>query len=189
MIDYRIACAMYNFNHIPCEPDGHDSIYISNQIRDKTNINENPMKFFLKSKLGNRFFNLKTFDDVKNEFPKLTSHEIKKFITYSSFLIRMSYSYVEDLIKDSKVYLNSNLLIDELIDNEFPLQLIQELLRNEVKILGIEVIPRYGRSHTRNRQGELRFKKIHKVFITYILNRNDPSGIKGNFLNNIQYVI
>lgn len=179
MIDYRIACAMYNFTHIPCEPDGVDSILISSQIRDKIMINQNPMNFFLKCQLGTRFFEIKTFDFVKNEFPRLTTDELKKSITYSSYLIRLSRSYIGDLIRDSKVFQNTNILIDELIEKNFPLQLIQDMLRGNVKIIGIEVIPRFTRSQSRNSRGQLKYTKKHKVFIQYIINRNNPTGIQG----------
>ena len=97
---------MYNFCHVPCEPDGPDSNFISNQIREKTKIIENKMKFFLKMKFGTRFFNLKTFNDVKNEFPRLTLQEIRKYITFGSYQIRLSRSYIGEIIENNKISRN-----------------------------------------------------------------------------------
>jgi hypothetical protein len=43
-IDYRIACAMYNYNHKPVVPDGKHAEEIANKIKKKLNIQNNKLR-------------------------------------------------------------------------------------------------------------------------------------------------
>ena len=51
-IDYRIGCAMANFNHRPCETDGINSEKIANKMKKKAMISENLLSMFIQKQLA-----------------------------------------------------------------------------------------------------------------------------------------
>ena len=78
-IDYRIACAMLNFNHKPCSPDGQHVIKIAKKIKEMSRIKENKLEHLL-----SRRFNTKKSVGIElaeiDDFPKLKKDEIQNEI-------------------------------------------------------------------------------------------------------------
>jgi len=97
LIDYRISCAMLNFTHRPCTPDGKNSLIIAKRIRTRTQNKSNKMEFFLNKRLDTRLIKKINLLDI-DDFPKLTIKKIKENILFGSFQLKLSKSYVNEMV-------------------------------------------------------------------------------------------
>ncbi len=53
-IDYRIACAMINFTHKPCCPDGSNAEELARIIKKKSKLHENNMEHLLSRRFNTK---------------------------------------------------------------------------------------------------------------------------------------
>ncbi len=165
-IDYRIAAAMSNFNHMPYETDGLDSEKIATRMIKRSKLSENPLIYFISKQLRTSMFKEILLNDI-TDFPKLTLKKIVNRITLGSFHAKISLSYIGDLIEEGIGYLYLKHL-------------------DKSKIIATEIISRHRRSkkkeninktisHTKS--GE--YKNKYKVFIKYVPSKNSTKAIKG----------
>lgn len=180
-IDYRIACAMINFLHKPCCPDGEKASIIAERMKEKSKTEINHLEFFLEKKkqLNTKYIYPIDINEI-NDFPKLMLKELKEEIFFGSFQYNQSKSYYADIIEEGKAYIVCDELLKDVLKdkNNFP----------NSKIIAIEVVSRHRRSETKketkknvcsNRKKQ--FKNNYKVFIHYISDYNHPNSIKGTF--------
>ena len=106
LIDYRICCAMLNFNMKPCVPDGKDTVEIAKRIKKRCLKKQNKMESLLEMKFTTTVIS----SDIKtiSDFPQLKLSQIRKRITLGSFKLRQCQSYVEQIEQHGKVYLLKN---------------------------------------------------------------------------------
>ena len=115
-IDYRICCAMINFNFKPCIPDGIDTAKIANRIKKRSSKKYNELEPLLKMRFTST---IKSVDiQSLSDFPKLTLSQIRKRITFGSFKIRQSQSYIPQIIQHSKMYMLQQKHIEKYVSNE-----------------------------------------------------------------------
>jgi len=102
-MDYRICCAMINFNFRPCVPDGENTTQIAKRIKNKCYKTKNQ----LLPLLNMSFTATIKSSDLKTiiSFPKLTLYQLKKYITLGSFKIRQCQSYIQQIVHHGKAYL------------------------------------------------------------------------------------
>ena len=186
-IDYRIACAMINFQHKPCLTDQTEAINLAKKIRNKSTITSNPLLFLLNKRLDTNLLipvNLIAVTD----FPKLSEEDIKNDILFGSFQLKQSKSYVIDLISNGRAYEVSNKLIKQIPD----FQLQTELIEKKSKIIAVEITSRHKRSETKiiskakkntslteDNKITKKFKTTYKVFVQYVPRNNKSGSIKG----------
>lgn len=187
-IDYRIACAMLNFTHKPCCPDGKNALQIAKKIRKQTDINENVLQFLINKRLDTKDLERIKIDNI-NDFPKLKKKRIRNSILFGSYQLKQSRSYLKELINNGIAYNVTSHFIKK-ITNQY---IKTKLSGNDHKIVAIEIASRHKRSEIKKKDKETdekntttapyklseRFKTTYKVFVFYQSNQNNSNGIKG----------
>ena len=177
-IDYRIACAMYNFTHQNRIEESDENIENAKNLKNKAlnNLEENNnLEFLLSKQLGTVKFPLVNINEIR-DFPKLSKNYLIENLLFGTCHIRMSKSYIGDLLdKNLKLYLNSN---DIYSDKNLTPEL-EDKLKNGSKIIAGEIIPRYHRGlkpqSKQRRENNGPEEKIYKCFVHY--NKNNILGI------------
>lgn len=188
-IDYRIACAMINYQHKPCSSVEGRAVDLAKKIREKSTINTNNLLFLLNKRLDTKLMIPVQLETVC-DFPRLNEDDIKNDILYGSFQLKQSKSYVIDLVLNGRAYVASNNLIKQMTNK----QLKKDLIEKKTKIVAVEITSRHKRSEKKTNktvkinQDNLKIKKfktIYKVFVHYLPNINSSTSIIGNiyFLN------
>lgn len=176
-IDYRIACAMVNFSHKPCCPDGDDSIEIAKKIKDKSTINKNHLEFFLGKHLDSKQIPAVSLSEI-DDFPEITEKQMIKSIFYGSYQLKQCKSYLSDLSTNEEAFIVSDQLKNKIQD----LKIREEMIKS--KVIACEITSRHKRSEkSEKQQGSMNnknnFKNNYKIFIQYLPNINSPDSIKG----------
>jgi hypothetical protein len=84
-IDYRIACAMDNFLHKHCCPDGEHALEVAKRIRIKAQyLEENKLAFFIRRQLGTSLIPSIDLSEI-NDFPIIKRKTLKKKGFYGNF--------------------------------------------------------------------------------------------------------
>ncbi|CAF1024274.1 unnamed protein product [Brachionus calyciflorus] len=104
LVDYRIACAMANFNHKPCCPDKKNVEKISNRIKKRSMICSNPLGFLLKKHLDTKLIERINLSDI-SDFPRLSTKKMIEKIFLGTFQLKQAKSYLKDLLKNMTAYL------------------------------------------------------------------------------------
>jgi hypothetical protein len=138
LIDYRICCAMLNFNLKPCIPDGKDTVQIAKRIKKRSSKTKNKLAQLLQMKFTSTVNSI----EIKsiNDFPQFTLSQIRRHITLGGFKIRQSQSYIEDIIKYGKAYV----LEKKHIEHHVTLPKLKENLINS-KIIAVLIQSRHSR--------------------------------------------
>ncbi len=162
-IDYRIACAMSNFTHKPCETDGVNSRKIASQMKKKAKRLDNSMLGFMNKQLRTNSFKEIKLNDI-DDFPKLKMSKIISRITFGTFQPKISLSYISDIIKNSVFeYLNKKKVASDSTKN---------------KIIATEIPSRHKRSLNKGDKKRL-YKNSYRVFVNYLPGINKAKAIKG----------
>ncbi|CAF1131412.1 unnamed protein product, partial [Brachionus calyciflorus] len=85
-IDYRIACAMINFSHIPCNPDG-ENLNIAKRIKKKGKIESNKLDFLLGKHFDSKLINSISLEKL-NDFPRINEKKLQDKIFFGIFQLR-----------------------------------------------------------------------------------------------------
>ena len=167
LIDYRICCAMANFNHIPCIPDGKHTVQIANRIKKRCLKKQNKLGSLLLMSLPD--FKSCPISEVKDieDFPQMSVSQFKRRITLGSFKIRQSKSYLDQIIKHGTFFVLNEKQILKHINNE---KLIQEF--KESKLIGVLILSRHkrGKKSKKTDTGDTdpkNYTSYYKVFIQY----------------------
>ena len=138
LIDYRICCAMLNFNMKTCNPDGNDSIKIAKTIRKRSLITENKLDSLLKIRFTSTLVSI----DIQSieDFPKLTLRQLKNIITLGSFKLRQCRSYLDQLINHGKLHLLNHHMIEKYVTDP---EVIQDLKFS--KLIAVQIPSRHKR--------------------------------------------
>jgi hypothetical protein len=179
LIDYRICCAMANFNNIPCIPDGKYTNQIANRIRKRCLKKENKLGSLLLMTLPD--FKSLPISEINNieGFPQLSLLQFQKRITLGSFKIRQSKSYLDQIIKHGTFYtLNENQIIKHISSEKSNLELIN------TKIIAVFILSRHkrGKKNNKTETGDTdpkNFISYYKVFIQFKpTDKNAKQGYK-----------
>ncbi len=189
-IDYRIAAAMLNFTHKPILPDKNNARQIAISMKNRCEMKINMLDFLLGKTVGTKSIPLIKIEDVK-DFPRFKSNELINKIALGTFQFKLVKSYLKDIINHGYPYGVSKNLIGEMEKNK----LRDDLLKNKSKIIGMEILPRHGRSSKpcftdkadisdKNSSKKLtkKFTKVYKAFVLYEPNINSVHAIKGKTL-------
>ena len=172
LIDYRICCAMLNFNLKPCIPDGKDTITIAKRIKKKSLKRQNKLSSLLMMKFTSTVesIEIKTIED----FPKLTLSQIRRHITLGSFKLRQSQSYIDEILKYGRAFiLNKNH-----IEKYFTVPKLKESLIKS-KVIAVLIPSRHSRGKKVKSKNAIaddsfdpkNFIKYYKCFIQYESNK------------------
>ena len=164
-IDYRICCAMANFNFVPCIPDGKYTVEIANRIKKRCLKKQNKLQSLLKVS----FTKTKPTMNIANikDFPQISMSQLKKRFTLGSFKIRQSKSYIEQIIENGLIYYFEDKEIQKYVTSE---KVKIEL--NNTKIIAVLIPSRHKRCK-KNNKGEpwdtnpKNYQKYYKTFIQY----------------------
>ena len=171
-IDYRIACAMLNFVHNPIYTDKPKTEEVALKIKklsEKTQVNK--LEFLIKKRFGTSLFNRIDITTI-NDFIKLKQKYLEQKIFLGSYQLKMSKSYLADLISHNTVY-----LIDKNIVKHIPIDKLHKKLRldfsdpnSKSKIIAVELLSRHRRGLIKSGcQNEIsKYRNIYKVFIHYL---------------------
>ena len=168
---------MINFCHKPCCPDGENSIEIARKIKIKTQIDINPLEFFLGKHLDSKQIPAIDLDDI-NDFPRLTTNQMVEDIFYGSYQLKQCKSYLSDFLSHHEAY-----IVSRQLKNKIPDVKVREDMMNS-KVIACEITSRHKRSEksqtqeTTNKKNN-KFKNNYKVFIQYLPNINSHNSIKG----------
>ena len=164
-IDYRICCAMANFKLIPCVPDGKYTVEIANKIKRRTFRKQNK----LKSILSMCFSKTVPFCDITSitDFPQLTIKQLLRRITLGSFKLKLSKSYIEQIIQYGIIYSLEKKQIEQYVTS---FKVKSELINS--KIVAVLIPSRHKRSKLNNTDDQSdvnpkNFKTYYKAFIQY----------------------
>jgi hypothetical protein len=175
-IDYRIACAMINFTHKPCCPDGNNAQEQAKKIKRKSRLIENNMEHFL-SRRFNTKKSIETHLCSIEDFPKLSIEEIQNEIIFGSFQLRQSKSYIDDMVANGKAFIME--------DNHVKTRMNKSNFVSKCRVLGFEITSRHKRSEKKDNKikDSKKFRTTYKVFIRYLPNTNNSKAIKGKMLS------
>ncbi|CAF0991642.1 unnamed protein product [Brachionus calyciflorus] len=179
-IDYRIACAMINFSHIPCNQDG-ENLNIAKRIKKKGKIESNKLDFLLGKHFDSKLINSVPLEKL-NDFPRINEKKLQDKIFLGIFQLRNCKSYLLDLKRNNKVFIIADSLKKKLSDKTDENEL-------QTKIIGFEIISRHKRSKSLKKEtlkSKIKeksyadfFKNTYKVFVQYIPYFNSSKAIKG----------
>ncbi len=161
-LDYRIACAMLNYLHKPCNSDekkNEDAIFNENRTtkladrllkkcqNSKTSILEN----ILSLRLGTAAVPKVKLDDVF-DFPKLSKATMVSKLFYGKYYMKQAKSYLADFIKTGWV----SRIEDVNLKNHLQYaEAVKSIDFEKTRILGMQMISRHRRALT-----SLRIKDI-----------------------------
>ena len=197
-IDYRIACAMSNFDHKPCNADGKDARKIAKKIRERAKISVNHLNVVLKKHLDTAHMGKIELNSI-SDFPKLKINQMKNKIFYGTYQLRQCESYVGDLVKSGQAFLATHKAVTSFFSKENCFR--QDLLQGKTKLLAVEIASRHKRGQVSLKQNasdesdseedlqkntnsskKLKFRTMYKVFIVYEPNVNNPEAIHGKYI-------
>ena len=187
-IDYRIACAMLNFTHQPCSPDGKNSLKIAKRIRTRTQIKSNKMEFFLNKRLDTKLIKKINLSEI-NDFPRLTIKKIQENIVFVSFQLKLSKSYVNEMVNCGIAYT----LTDDFFETNKSIKVVGNIKNCQSKVIAAEITSRHRRSEKKttklssNERCSKQYRTTYRLFIEYKPYLNKSQAIKGkeNILQNI----
>ena len=180
-IDYRIACAMINYTHKPCCPDGKNASKVAEKLKERALFRRqiNHLEFLLAKRFETSMMLPVNLADI-NDFPKLKKYKISQKILFGTFQLKQCKSYITELIGSGKGYILSDKYI-KTIHNQ---KIMKSLSDGKTKIVGVNIVSRHSRSlvkkisKNKNQIGEKKYKTIYKVFIEYKPNVNKTGSIK-----------
>lgn len=185
MLDYRIACAMLNFDFKPFNTDGLNAIKIAQSIRKMAQIEENYLSFMLDRQLDTSSIVAMELSDVV-DFVKLSANDLKNKLLFGSFQFNCAIRYLGDFLENSTVFD----LTDKVISTIKNTKLKIELRDKASKIIAAEITSRHRRSikKTTEKSGVkkscvnkiVKYNTVYKVFIHYVPNETGAAGIKGS---------
>ena len=172
LIDYRICCAMINFNMKPCVPDGKDTVEISQRIKQRCSKKQNKLESLLDMKFTSTVSSVQI--NSITDFPKLTLSQFKKRITLGSYKIRQCQSYIEQIIEHGKAYSLQNKQIEKHVKHP---KVKHEL--NQSKLIAVLTPSRHKRgkkwkqknkenNDESNNNNPKNYNTYYKVFIQYV---------------------
>lgn len=167
-IDYRIASAMYNFTHKPCESGGEKASTIARRLKRKLKTNQNNLEFLLSIKLGKKLTTMINCSII--DFPRLSIQKLKEKIMFGPYQLKQAKSYLNDLLINGHFFSVNESVIKNITD---------EKLKNNLfkcKIIACQIASRHKRGL---KTGTDMFRNVYKVYIAYIPNLNSSKSIKG----------
>ena len=173
---------MINFSHKSCCPDGKYAIKIAKKIRKKatTLAQNNQLEFLLDRHLGSKLIPEVNLSEI-HDFPRLKYKQIGRNILYGTYQLRISKSYVVDLLKKGTAYYLTNDIINQFENKE----LRSDLIKKKSKIIGFKISSRHKRGEIikKNKCSDMseekQFRNLYRAFIHYIPNLNDTKSILG----------
>ncbi|CAF1024758.1 unnamed protein product, partial [Brachionus calyciflorus] len=138
-VDFRIACAMSYFAHKPCCPDGENSISISEAMKQKSNLKENSLEFFINKHLNTKDILHMNLSDIV-DFPKSKWSILSKEIFLGTYQLKECKSYLSDVIENGICYVISENLKKKCLEKYFTLEDFDS------KIFAFEILSRHKRS-------------------------------------------
>lgn len=184
LIDYRITCAMINFDHKPCCPDGENALNIAKLLKKRSSLKKNNLDFLLTKQLDTKIIPMIELSSI-NDFPKLNEDKIVKKIFLGRFQLKECLSYIQDLVEFEKAF---KVTIQALNNKSGKSDEIDFLDSN---IIAFQIPSRHKRSlikkdnlpkKTREKNFDKNFRNNYKVFIQYSPGINNSKAIKGNYL-------
>lgn len=184
-IDYRIACAMYNFNEKPCCPDGNHAVEIAQKIRESTKIKMNKLEFLLHKQLNTQDFvqvNLNSVDDFVSLNPNIICREI----LLGTYQLGLSKSYIKDLLDNGVAYLTSDKYMRSILKKHLASYATNQNSKDRLKIIAVEIASRHKRSQKaveKEDQTQAKvFRNVYKIFILYESKGVGSESIRGTSL-------
>ena len=171
---------MINFTHKPCNPDGKNSAKISQRMKNRNEQQKsNPLKSLLKYQLGTKQIKAVRLSAVHG-FPRLKRKKIASKIFFGTFQLKMSRSYLGELIRKDEAYIVSKNILNSLEDKT-----IRNFVSNGSQIIAAIVNSRHRRGQIKNKNGSnyKKFRNTYKVFILYRPNLISSQAIQGEFFN------
>jgi len=172
---------MLNYTHNSISPDKEKSKEIAGRMRRKSQIKHNKLEFILGKTLGTHTIRQIFLKDIV-DFPRLKKSVIKNRISLGTFQLRLSQSYIKDIIDNNFTFIVNNEILKEIKNKK----LRTDLARSKYKILAMEILSRHSRSR-KSAKDELKkndlkklnqlYTKVYKVFILYKPNVNNYTGI------------
>jgi len=174
---------MINYTHKPCCPDGEQAQEIAKKIREKTEKEQkNQLEVMLKIRLDTRLMPRIPLSDI-DDFPRLSETSIRTDLTFGSFQIEQSKSYLSDLLKFSTAYIITEKLGKKLLDSDTSFKIVNK----QLKLIAFEITSRHKRSENKinikaennYRRCSKLFRTTYKTFILYEPFNNVSNSIKG----------
>ncbi|RNA33737.1 disulfide-isomerase a6, partial [Brachionus plicatilis] len=140
-LDYRNACAMINFFHKPCCPDGDKAVPVAKGMKREAMKDKNELDFLLKNRFGTKFVKEIRLSEL-NDFPKLPINVIMEKILFGTFQYKQCQSYYQDLGENDKGFIVHKKFLKNISKAD-------ENSENS-KIIAFEIASRHKRSYICN---------------------------------------
>lgn len=166
---------MYNFSFKPDCPDGSDSKEIAEKIRAAKSVRQNAMEFMLSKQLDTKDMIRVDLASI-TDFVRLEPEEIYKNITLGTFQLRLSKSYIGDLLKHGTAFVVSPDYMKKTVKKTLP------SVSANSKIVAVEIVSRHRRSQipAGADSDSKKFKNIYKIFVHYDAFGANSTAIKSN---------
>ncbi len=185
-IDYRIACAMLNFTHYPCSPDGKNSCKIAQRIRERAQIKYNKLEFLLNKRLDTQLIKQIKLSEI-DDFPRLSIKKIRENILFGSYQLKLSKSYVNELVQCGIAFV----ITEEFLNSNKTNKIVKYIRNSNSKIIAAEISSRHRRSEKKtktqssNTRCSKKYRSTYKLFIEYIPYEDKAKAIKGRKRNDL----
>ncbi|RNA37620.1 disulfide-isomerase a6, partial [Brachionus plicatilis] len=105
------VCAMINFFHQPCCPDGDKAVPVAKGMKRKAMKDKNELDFLLRNRFGTKFVKEIRLSEL-NDFPKLPLNVIMEKILFGTFQYKQCQSYYQDLVENADENSENSKIID-----------------------------------------------------------------------------
>lgn len=168
---------MSNFEHKSCCPDGEKAEEVATAIQSKIDLNngDNPLLFLLDKPIKKNSKHLEHIDlkDI-NDFVRLSAKKLCNEVYFGTFQMKLSLSYIGDLVNRQISYMLSNDFVNGLEDSE----LKDDLLSGKSKVILVTIPSRHQRGQKQTDEKNSEFRNCYKVFLQYIPGGNCSKSIQ-----------
>ncbi len=175
---------MINFQHKPCCPDNKKSTIVARRLRKKAKKSKNDLEYLLNKRLDTKLM-IPIHLNSLTDFPKLKRKEIVERITYGTFQVKQSLSYVGTMLTNTTGFImkqkksKSTVQVSDSKSKIIAVEITSRHKRSELKEAGQkkdDLEPKIKKEFTKLKE---KYRNFYKVFIQYISDVNSPKGIKG----------
>ncbi len=212
--EYRIACAILNFSHVPTVTDKPNTLKVAQILKERSSVERsafcNPMDCLLTKQTRTKLFQKIELQTINN-FPRLDPEVMNLFVSCGTYNLKRSKQYLIDLVTHNVAYkVDKKMLLTQLTmlnETQKKFQnrrdkyqdLMNDILNENSRVVAVEIFSRNHRSEKTpkkctsddeidndNESNSKKLKKIYKVFICYWRNQEKRIDMSPEEINKMR---
>ena len=159
--EYRIACAILNFSHVPTVTDKPNTLKVAQILKERSSVERsafcNPMDCLLTKQTRTKLFQKIELQTINN-FPRLDPEVMNLFVSCGTYNLKRSKQYLIDLVTHNVAYkVDKKMLLTQLTmlnETQKKFQnrrdkyqdLMNDILNENSRVVAVEIFSRNHRS-------------------------------------------